>query len=193
MYIVGKTVDSKNTENFIQKNNIVYDWLYTIIEYVTAQIGTYYFPAFTVVYINRVAYDIHSIGELGQQRISSQWLTFPLPGETNEVEAWIPTSQSNKTFPFFQSPKTKTDLAYVDDLYVVTDLAFSDRIENIKHMFIRHNLPISSIQWRHGNRNRSKCDGKIHMGSHHYILNLIPGLIGNAVCLRNILINHLFI
>ena len=125
---------------------------------------------------------------------SSQWLTFPLPDEMNKVEPWMPpTSQSNKTFPVSRSPKTKTGLAYVDNLYIVGARVFPDFMEKIKQMFDRHNIPTSSIQWRLDNRDEQKCNDKTYNETYHEILNLSPELIGNAVCLKNILINDFFI
>ena len=153
------------------------------------KIAGHYFPAHAVVYANGIAYDIYSIRELGQLKPSSQWLTFPLPDEKNSVEPWTATPQSNKTFPFFRSPNTKTGLAYVDDIYVVSDRAFPDRIQNVKNMFIRHDIPVSTIQWRLDERNRSKCEDKTSNSTHHELLNLTPGSIGNVVCLTDILIN----
>lgn len=139
-----------------------------------------YFPLYTVVHVNGIAYDIYSIRESEQQRPGPQWLTFPLPGEVNSVKSWMPELQSTKTFPFVQSPETKTGLAYLDDIYIVSDSSLTDRIENIKYMFNRHQIPISSIHWRFGKFNRSICTNETDGGEHHRILNLIPARISKS-------------
>jgi hypothetical protein len=105
-------------------------------------------------------------------------LTFPLPGEKNDVDAWTPASQSNKTFPFFQSPPTTSGLAYINKIYVLSDPSLSDRIQNIQRTFIRHNLPINSIDWRLGKWNRKTCNAKENQEEVYRLLNLQPGSIG---------------
>jgi hypothetical protein len=120
---------------------------------------------------------------LGQSKPENKWLTFPLPGETNLAKAWMPKEQPTKTFPFFESPKTKTGLAYVDDIYLSTDISLIDRIENVKRMFVRHNLSVSSIKWRMGKKQRTVCDGEDPNSEAHRILNLTPGRIGIVLCL----------
>ena len=138
-----------------------------------------YFPPYAVVYTNGIAYDIYSIRELGQQGVASQWLTFPLPNEINNVEPWMPKSYSNKTFPFFQSPPTKSGLAYIDQIYVLSDPSLYDRIQNIQRMFVRHDIPIDSIDWwRMGKWNRTTCNAQANQAEVWRILNLEPGLIG---------------
>lgn len=155
--------------------------LYSVGEKDIAHVASAFFPAYRVVYMNGIAYDLYSIRELGQLNAAPQWLTFPLPGETNSVQAWTPNVQSKQTFPVVPSPKTKSSLAYVDDIYVITDRAFTDRIANVKQMFRRQGLPVRSIQWSMGERNRSKCDGEIKQGEHHRVLNLTPGRIGTIL------------
>jgi hypothetical protein len=94
----------------------------------------------------------------------------------------MPKGYSNKTFPFYQSPSTKSGLAYIDKIYVLSDPSLSDRIENVMHMFTRHNIPIDSIDWwRLGKWNRKTCNAKENRAEIHRILNL-----------RNRSIGHLF-
>ena len=177
----------------IRENNVVENSLYAIGQVDIGRVAAHYFQAYNVLYTNGIAYDIHSISELGQNKAAPEWLTFPLPGETNTNKAWMPKSFHNKTFPYFRSPKTKTGLAYLDDIYVVTDRAFPDRMKNVMYMFNRQRIPTSTIQWKFDQRNRSKCDGVIHNGTHHTLLNLTPGPIGNLVCLTKKLITNLFV
>ena len=194
-YIIEKTIDhhlkcidiNKNTEEEEEDRS-----LYTVGQIDIGQIAGHFFLADHVVYADGIAYDIYSIRELGQQRAGYQWLTFPLPNEVNKIQSWMPQSQSTKTFPFSVSPKTKTGLAYLDDIYVISGPSLPDRIRNIKYMFDRHNIPIRSIQWRIDKVNQSMCNGEIQEGKHHRILNLTPGRIGNASSFPIILINDLF-
>jgi hypothetical protein len=138
-----------------------------------------YFPADAVVYTKGIAYDLYSIRELGQLEPSSQWLTFPLPNEITTVEPWIPKSHTNKTFPFFQSPPTQSGLAYIDKVYVLSDPSLDDRIQNIKRMFARHDIPTESINWwRLGKWNRKTCNAIENYVERRRILNLRNGSIG---------------
>jgi hypothetical protein len=144
-----------------------------------ARIASVYFPRFSVVYTNGIAYDLYSIQELGQLRPGSQWLTFPLPDDNNTIESWMPKIYSNKTFPFFQSPPTKSGLAYIDQIYVLSDPSLSDRIQNVKHMFVRQDIPIDSIKWwRMGQWNRNTCNSQENQEKVYRILNLRAGRIG---------------
>ncbi len=121
---------------------------------------------------------------MGQLKPSSQWLTFPLPDEMNTVEPWMPKTYSNKTFPFFPSPPTKSGLVYIDKIYVLSDPQLSDRIQNIIRMFARQNIPIDSIEWwRLGKWNRSTCNAKENQEEVYQILNLKPGPIGRLFIL----------
>lgn len=166
--------------------------MYSIGQIDIGHVAGHFFLADHVIYADGIAYDIYSIHELGQSKPGSQWLTFPLPNEENKIPSWMPKFQSTKTFPFVASPKTKTGLAYLDDIYVVSGPSLPDRIRNIKHMFDRHNIPTHSIQWRIDKLNQSMCDSEIQEGEHHRILNLTPGRIGNASSLTIIFINHVF-
>jgi hypothetical protein len=79
----------------------------------------------------------------------------------NTVESWMPKTYSNKTFPFFPSPRTKSGLAYINKIYVLSAPRLTDRIQNIILMFARQNIPIDSIEWwRLGKWNRSTCNAK---------------------------------
>lgn len=192
--IIETTIDHHQKWNDIHKNTEEEEVrsLYTVGQIDIGKIAGYFFPADHVVYADGIAYDIYSIRELGQQRAGSQWLTFPLPNEVNHNSSWMPQSQSTKTFPFPPSPKTKTGLAYLDHIYVISGPALPDRIQNIKYMFDRHDIPIHSIQWRIDKHNQSMCNGEIQEGQHHRILNLTPGRIGNARSLIILLINDAF-
>ena len=178
--VVGTTFDDRETWTSTTENDLAEDSLYAVGQTEIGIVASHYFRAYTVLYANGIAYDIYSIRELGQLKASPQWLTFPLPGETNNITAWMPPFEKKQFFPYSQSPETKIGLAYVDDIYVVTDRAFPDRIANMKLMLDRHRIPLSSIQWRYDQSNRSKCDGEIPNGAHHQILNLTPGRIGDA-------------
>jgi hypothetical protein len=139
-----------------------------------------YFQNYPIIYTNGIAYDRYSIRELGQLGPSPQWLTFPLPDEINKVESWMPKEYSNRTFPFYQSPSTKSGLAYIDKIYVLSDPSLSDRIENVKRMLTRHNIPIDSIDWwRLGKWNRKTCNAEENQVEIHRILNLRNGSIGH--------------
>ena len=157
-----------------------YHPLYDVGQTDIGRIASHYFPSYRILYVDGIAYDIHSIQELGQRTAGSQWLTFPLPNEVNTVHHWMSLLQSTKTFPYPPSPKTKTRLVYLDDIYVVSGPSLSDRIRNIKYMFKRHDIPIDSIRWRIDNPNQTICNNEIKQGEHHRILNLTPGRIGNA-------------
>ena len=147
-----------------------------------ARMASVYFPANSIFYTNGIAYDIYSVRELGQLGPGSQWLTFPLPNEMNTVESWMPKSYSNKTFPFFQSPPTRSGLAYIDKIYVLSDPSLYGRIQNIQHMFTRHNISLDSIDWwRMGKWNRKTCNAEKNQAEVRRILNLGPGSIGNLL------------
>ncbi|CAF1470969.1 unnamed protein product [Adineta steineri] len=108
-----------------------------------------------------------------------QWLTFPLPDEINNATPWMPKTQSTKTFLFPRSPVTNSSLAYVDKIYVISDPALRDRIDNIKRMFTKHKLPVNSINWRLGRWNRATCTAKSNQEEVYRTLNLQDGPLGD--------------
>lgn len=137
------------------------------------------FPLNATIYTDGVAYDFYSVGEFQKNRPGPQWLTFPLPGEKNSVDPWIPKYQSSRTFPCYKSPPTASGLAYVDRIYVISDFQLKDRLDNIKRMFARHNLPVSSIHWRIGKWTRATCTSKEHKDEVYQTLNLEDGPLGD--------------
>jgi len=175
--IRNKIVDTPLENNVNQSNSF-----YVIGQPEIPKIVSLYFPYYQIVYTNGIGYDRYSIQELGQLKLSSQWLKFPLLNEINTVEPWLPKGYSNKTFPFFQSPPTKSGLAYIDKIYILSDPALSDCIKNVKHMFARHDIPIDSIEWRRiGKWNRNTCNAKENQAEVYQILNLKAEPIGQFV------------
>ncbi|CAF2082315.1 unnamed protein product [Rotaria magnacalcarata] len=148
------------------------------------RVASLFFPLNATVYVDGIVYDFYSIGELGQLLPSSQWLTFPLPTETSGVSPWTPKIESYRTFDYPQSPQTKSGLAYVDKIYVISDPTLHDRIENIKRMFVRHNIPPDSIEWRLGRWNRATCTSKKYQEEVYRTLNLEDGPLGDEAAHR---------
>lgn len=108
-----------------------------------------YFPKGTAFHINSIAYDFYSIWELGQAKIGQQWLTFPLPYEIKNKEnplPWHPNSPSISV-PIHISPSTKTHIAYLEQIYVISDMKFVDRHNQLKKVFQRQSIPDISIAW----------------------------------------------
>ena len=181
MFFLGKKSFDNDHRMFVsRKDNLkVTDSFYVIGQAEIARIASYYFLSNPVVYTSGVVYDRYSIRELGQLSSGSQWLTFPLPGEVTTVEPWLPKDYSNETFPFLQSPSTTSSLAYIDKIYVLSDPSLSARIENIQRMFVRHHIPIESIDWwRLGKWNEKTCNARENRAEVGRILNLGKGLIG---------------
>lgn len=125
-----------------------------------------------VYHVNGIAYDKYSISELGQTQFARQWLTFPLPNELNRSDypsPWYPHNQlfgHNNTsfnhrmvFPINTSPPTRSGLAYIEQIYVITDQSFTARHKQLKHTFHRHSIPIESIDFR-WKWNRTTCQMK---------------------------------
>lgn len=141
-------------------------------------IETIDFSLNTTVYYGGVVYDFYSIAELGQPGPASQWFTFPLPDEMNTSIPWMPKTAYTKQFSFPPSPKTNSSLAYVDKIYVISDHTLADRSDNIKRMFIRHKIPINSINWRLGRWTRAACTAKSNKAEVYQTLNLQDGPFG---------------
>ncbi len=81
-----------------------------------------------------------------------------MPNEINRIDyppPWFPTNHRIQ-FPIKQSPKTITDLAYLERIYVITDQSFTERHEQLKKTFRRHSIPIESINFRF-KWNRTTC------------------------------------
>lgn len=118
----------------------------------------------TVYHTKGVAYDLYSIHEIAQANIGKQWLTFPLPQELNRNDyppPWQPPTNftlKNSNIPM-KSPATQTGLAYVEQIYVISDISFVDRHEQLKKTFRKHSIPIESIDWR-WKWNRTTCSLK---------------------------------
>jgi hypothetical protein len=133
------------------------------------------YPVDRVFHINSVAYDFYSVQELVEQKPSKKWLSFPLPGEDVQG-AWLPKEQNTKTFPFLKSPSTVSGLAYVEQIYVMTDPSLDDRHINIKNAFRRQNIPVEAIKWQ-WKWNRTDCNSKNNKKEVFSKLNLVdqPG------------------
>lgn len=162
------------------KNSNAYPQLFSIGQKDLAQVASYVFPHNTAIHANGIAYDLYSISELGQMQPGQQWLTFPLPDETTSVLAWTPPAQRLESFPVRRSPVTKSTLAYVDQVYVITDPKLRDRIEHIKRMFIRHQIPLESIDWRIGKWNRATCDAPENKEEVARLLNIVDQPFGGS-------------
>lgn len=124
-----------------------------------------------VSHINSLAYDYYSVQDLLEQKPAKQWLTFPLPGE-NMTGAWIPKGHNRTTIPMVISPPTISGLAYVEQIYVMTDPSLTDRHDNIKNAFRRQNIPLDSIKWQL-KWNRTECNSKKNKEEVFRHLNLV--------------------
>ncbi|UJR32439.1 hypothetical protein I4U23_019901 [Adineta vaga] len=100
-----------------------------------------------ISHINGVAYDYYSIKEVFNRNPTKEWLSFPLPNEKFS-KIWFPNEQNKTIFPIQESPSTVSGLAYVEQIYVMTDASLNDRHRNLKRAFHRQNIPIESIQWQ---------------------------------------------
>ncbi|UJR08076.1 hypothetical protein I4U23_012353 [Adineta vaga] len=136
-----------------------------------------YFPKNKVFHVNGVAYDFYSIWELGKSEPGQQWLTFPLPGEINNKNIpppWHPIC-SSVNLPIHISPLTKTRIAFLEQVYVISDEGFVDRHEHLKKVFHRQAIPDSSIHWV-WKWNRTTCNAKNNFDEvYRKKLNMKPG------------------
>jgi len=129
------------------------------------------YPIDRVSHMDGVAYDYYSVQELIEQKPAKEWLSFPLPGE-NLTGAWFPNGQSKRTFPMVKSPRTVSGLAYVDQIYLMTDPSLSDRHDNIRNAFRRQNIPVESIEWQ-WKWNRTDCNSNENKKEVFSNLNLV--------------------
>lgn len=152
-----------------------------------ARIVSSLFPSMKTLHYQGVVYDQYSIDEICQQRPGAQWLTHPLPheiGRANYPTPWWPSNNStSKITPqsLIISSRTKTGLAFINDIYVISDESFVDRHNHLKFVFKRHHIPIESILWQF-KWNRTTCNSR---ENHEYVrkrLNMKPGNYAN-VCL----------
>lgn len=121
-----------------------------------------------VYHIKNVAYDLYSIHGLAEGRTGRQWLTFPLPEELNDPDypiPWhpsinsVPKQNSHNTWEDIcaeDSPSKRTGIAYIKQIYVISDVSFIDRHEQLKKTFRQHSIPTDSINWR-WKWNRTTC------------------------------------
>lgn len=123
------------------------------------RIASLFFPSSSVTHYQGVVYDQYSINELGQTHPGDQWLRFRLPHElnreTHQESSKISTSTKHE-FDVHESPPTKTTIAFLNEIYVVTDESFTDRHTHLKKVFHRHHIPIESITWQF-NWTRGTC------------------------------------
>jgi len=169
---------SGNILRFTIRNNP----FYSIGSPELSRIASFYFPANCVVHFQGIAYDQYSIDELGQTRPGLQWLTFPLPHELGRADypkPWQPPVSKKSDFPLRPSPPTRSTLAFLQQIYVITDESFTDRHEHLKRVFLRHEIPVDAIQWQF-NWNRTTCNLNESREEVRKILNLKPGKNGNA-------------
>lgn len=143
-----------------------------------SRLASFFFPENCVVHVQGIAYDQYSISELGQTYPGAQWLTFPLPIELGLIDypsPWQPPISKKANVSIHVSPPTKSTLAFVKQIYVITDESFTDRHEHLKRVFRRHDIPIESIQWQFlwnrttGNSNENRDEVRER-------LNLKPGM-----------------
>jgi hypothetical protein len=141
------------------------------------RLASFYFPPNCVVHLEGIAYDQYSINELGQTRPGLQWLTFPLPhelGRTDYPAPWQPPISRKFNFPLQASPLTKSTLAFIEQIYVVSEQSFIDRHEHLKRVFRRHSIPIDSIKWQFVWA-RKQCSSNSSHDQVRKILNSKPG------------------
>jgi hypothetical protein len=142
-----------------------------------SRLASHFFPNNCVVHFQGVAYDQYSINELGQTRPGLQWLALPLPdelGRANYPQPWQPPLSNKSNFSVYKSPATKSTLAFVKQIYVITDESFTDRHEHLKRVFLRHGIPIESIKWQFA-WNRTTCNSNESHDEVRERLNLKPG------------------
>jgi hypothetical protein len=142
-----------------------------------SKIASHFFPNNCAVHFRGVVYDQYSIDELGQTGPGVQWLTLPLPnelGRANYPKPWQPPFLKTSNFLVHISPETKSTLAFVKQIYVITDQSFTDRHEHLKRVFLRHDIPIESIKWQF-KWNRTTCKSDENRDEVRERLNLKPG------------------
>ncbi|CAF1140204.1 unnamed protein product [Adineta ricciae] len=129
------------------------------------------YPIDAVTHINGKAYDYYSIQELIEQKPRREWLSFPLPDE-HSTKAWFPKEQYKTTFKMMKSPSTLSGLAYVKQIYVMTDQSLSDRHLHIKNTFRQQNIPVESIKWQ-WKWNHTECNSDENKKEIFESLNLV--------------------
>ncbi|CAF3057642.1 unnamed protein product [Rotaria socialis] len=137
---------------------------YTIIIYVTRPLPYFLvnlnslhqnivFTSNDIYFVNGVAYDFYSIGELdSRSKPGLQWKKFPLPNEhiPANIIPWTPhghkrTEKVSINFSNHSETST-TGLAFVDHIYIAGSRNLTDRRANIKRMMTQHQ--INDYEWR---------------------------------------------
>jgi hypothetical protein len=142
-----------------------------------SKLASHFFPDNCVVHFRGIAYDQYSINELGQAHPGFQWLTLPLPdelGRTGYPKPWEPPVRNKSTFPVYKSPATKSTLAFLEQIYVITDESFTNRHEHLKSVFLRHDISVESIKWQFA-WNRTTCNSNDSRDEVRERLNLKSG------------------
>jgi hypothetical protein len=105
-----------------------------------------------VYFLNGIAYDFYSIGELNNHsKVSAQWKTFPLPNEQlpPNIIPWKPHHHASKQTTSTSIPsgqQTSTGLAFVDHIYITSTPNLTDRQANLERMFAQYQ--ITNYEWR---------------------------------------------
>ncbi|CAF1374040.1 unnamed protein product [Adineta ricciae] len=129
------------------------------------------YPTDAITHMNGTAYDYYSIQEFFEHKPRQEWLSFPLPDEYS-ANVWLPNKRDKTTFNVVKSPSTLSGLAYVKQIYVMTDQSLSDRHAHIKNTFRQQNIPIESIQWQ-WKWNHTECNSNKNKKEVFENLNLV--------------------
>lgn len=142
----------------------------------------------SVYYFNSTVYDFYSLNEKGLPSAGSQWQAFPLPSESHEaVKPWA--SAYGGSFPVFTSPSTKSNLAFVDHIFIMSDPSLKDRHANINRMFTQHEVFLDAVHWKL-KWNRESCNDEKNYAEVYGKMNLQENAIGKILKQKNELSNR---
>ena len=121
-------------------------------------LAIYLLPPNKQYYYNYTSYDSYSVHEIGQPKPSSYWEKFSLD-----------------TLKLYPGAKSRSGLAFVESIMVITDQNLSSRHEHLNNVFLRQGIPKSAIEYR-WKWNRDNC---ADFNNSEYIKSIFPYISGD--------------